>query len=198
LGDVRGKSVLDLCAAPGGKTLQLAARGGRVTAVEKSEERIKRIQSNLNRVGLAANIVCDDVRDFTPDKLAPCVLLDAPCTATGTIRRHPELPWIKSATDINHCASAAGELLESAAAMTAPDGLLVFAVCSLEPEEGIEQVEAFLSSNAGFERSPVSANELFGHHQWISPEGDLRTLPCHLAEQGGMDGFYASRLRRKK
>jgi 16S rRNA (cytosine967-C5)-methyltransferase len=197
LGDVHGKTVLDLCAAPGGKTLQLAARGGDVIAVERDGERIKRVRSNLERLGLSAQIVCSDVRDFAPEQPAPFVLLDAPCTATGTIRRHPELPWIKSAADITHCASAAAELLDAAAAMTAQGGLLVFAVCSLEPEEGVEQIEAFLSNDADFERSPVSAGELFGHSEWISPAGDLRTLPCHLAGQGGMDGFYAARLRRK-
>jgi 16S rRNA (cytosine967-C5)-methyltransferase len=124
------------------------------------------------------------------------VLLDAPCTATGTIRRHPDLPWIKGAADVTAQASLAYDLLESASAMVEPGGLLVFAVCSLEREEGDEQIAAFLAARPEFARLPVAAEELFGHSEWITPEGDLRTLPSHLAELGGMDGFYAARLRR--
>ena len=124
------------------------------------------------------------------------MLLDAPCGATGTIRRHPELPWIKSAQDIAARADATAELLESAASMVRPEGLLVFAVCSLEPEEGTEQVAHFLRNHEEFQRIPISPAELFGLTECVDAQGDLCTLPCHFAERGGMDGFYAARLVR--
>ncbi|HXL99250.1 MAG TPA: transcription antitermination factor NusB [Rhizomicrobium sp.] len=196
LGDVRGKTVIDLCAAPGGKTAQLAASGAQVIAVEREPARMARLKENLDRLQLPAALVEANALDYQPDAPAPFVLLDAPCSATGTIRRHPELPWIKSAADINTCVATAAELLDAAAAMVAPGGLLVFAVCSLEPEEGAEQIADFLSRGESFARVPVAESELFGLKELISPAGDLRTLPCHLAEQGGMDGFYAARLRR--
>ena len=192
LGDVAGQSVIDLCAAPGGKTLQLAARGAKVTAVEIDTARAERIRENLTRTKLNADIVQADARDF--EGSAPCVLIDAPCTATGTIRRHPDLPWIKGAADVTVSAGAAYEILERGARMVAPGGTLVFAVCSLEREEGEEQIAAFLSGHPEFSRAPVAAEEVFGHADWITPDGDLRTLPCYLP--GGMDGFYAARLRR--
>lgn len=194
LGDVAGKRVIDLCAAPGGKTLQLAARGADVTSVELDAGRAARIRENLARMGLKAAVVESDVRDF--QGTAPLVLLDAPCTATGTIRRHPDLPWIKGAADVTAQASLAYDLLESAAAMVEPGGLLVFAVCSLEHEEGEEQIAGFLADHPEFSRQPLTADEVFGHSEWLNTDGDLRTLPCHLNDNGGMDGFYAARLRR--
>jgi 16S rRNA (cytosine967-C5)-methyltransferase len=194
MGDVAGKRVIDLCAAPGGKTLQLAARGAEVTAVEMDPARATRIRENLARTKLNADVIECDVRDF--QGTAPLVLLDAPCTATGTIRRHPDLPWIKSAADVTAQAALSYNLLESAAAMVEPGGLLVFVVCSLERDEGEEQVAAFLASHSRFIRAPLTAGEIFGHAEWITPDGDLRTLPCHLRDIGGMDGFYAARLRR--
>lgn len=195
LGDVRGHHVIDLCAAPGGKCAQLVAGGATVTAVERDPARLERLQENLERLQLEAELVGADVRDFTPEERALFVLLDAPCSATGTIRRHPDLPWIKNAADVNTCADAASELLHDAADMVAPGGVLVFAVCSLEPEEGRDQIDAFLESNRQFHREPVQAHEVFGLTELIR-NGDLRTLPCHLAAEGGMDGFYAARLRR--
>ncbi|MCX7280590.1 MAG: RsmB/NOP family class I SAM-dependent RNA methyltransferase, partial [Alphaproteobacteria bacterium] len=194
LGDVAGQSVIDLCAAPGGKTLQLAARGAKVTAVEIDAARAKRIRENLARTKLKAEIIQADARDF--EGCAPFVLIDAPCTATGTIRRHPDLPWIKGAADVTVSAGAAYEILESGSRMVAPGGTLVFAVCSLEREEGEEQIAAFLSGHPKFSRRPITAQEIFGHADWITPDGDLRTLPCYLP--GGMDGFYAARLKRSE
>ena len=194
LGDVRGKKVIDLCAAPGGKTMQLAAAGAAVIAVELDAARLERVRENLARTNLSATLVQSDARDF--EGTAPFVLIDAPCTATGTIRRHPDLPWIKGAEDVTARAAIAYELLESGAAMVEPGGLLVFAVCSLEAEEGEEQIETFLIAHPEFTREIVTPADLFGHAEWISAAGDLRTLPCDLAEQGGMDGFYAARLRR--
>ncbi len=194
LGDVAGKKVIDLCAAPGGKTMQLAARGAKPTAVEIDADRAARIRQNLTRTKLDADIIKADARDL--DIKAPLVLIDAPCTATGTIRRHPDLPWIKCAADVTVSAAAAYEILESGAAMVEPGGILVFAVCSLEREEGDEQIAAFLANHPEFARVPVTADEVLGHGEWITPDGDLRTLPCHLADKGGMDGFYAARLRQ--
>ena len=194
LGDVTDKSVIDLCAAPGGKTMQLAARGANVIAVERDVTRLARIRENLTRTGLTATLVESDARDMT--HRASFVLIDAPCTATGTIRRHPDLPWIKGAADVTACMSGAYEILESGAAMVEPGGILVFAVCSLEREEGEEQIDHFLDAHPEFARAPISVDEIFGHAEWITPQGDLRTLPSHLSAIGGMDGFYAARLRR--
>jgi 16S rRNA (cytosine967-C5)-methyltransferase len=195
LGDVHGQRALDLCAAPGGKTMQLAAMGAQVTAVEREPARMARLRENLQRAKLDAELIEADMRDVEIAP-APFVLLDAPCSATGTIRRHPELPWIKSAADTNLTAQAAGELLDVAAGMVAPGGMLVFAVCSLEPQEGPEQIADFLARNDGFARKPIAASDVFGLDMPIDSNGDLRTLPCHLAERGGMDGFYAARLMR--
>ena len=194
LGDVNGKKVIDLCAAPGGKTMQLAAAGADVIAVEREPARAARIRENLARTQLSATVLEADARDVTVS--APLVLLDAPCSATGTIRRHPDLPWIKGAEDVNACAMGAADLLEGAARLVEPGGLLVFAVCSLEREEGEEQVDAFLSAHPDFTRLPIGTEELFGHAEWLTEAGDLRTLPCHLGDLGGMDGFYAARLKR--
>jgi 16S rRNA (cytosine967-C5)-methyltransferase len=195
LGNIKGQRVLDLCAAPGGKTAQLAAAGAEVTAVEREPTRLARLKENLTRLKLDATLLNEDVRDLRVEP-APFVLLDAPCSATGTIRRHPELPLIKGASDVTLCQAASAELLDCAADLTAPSGLLVFAVCSLETEEGPEQIADFLARNDRFERVPLVPDDVFGHPEFIDANGDLRTLPCHLAEQGGMDGFYAARLRR--
>ncbi len=197
LGDVRGKTVIDLCAAPGGKTAQLVAAGAHVIAVEREAPRLVKLRENLKRLKLDATLVESDLRDFSPKEPAQFVLLDAPCSATGTVRRHPELPWIKSASDVHLCAQMSAELLEAAAEIVAPGGVLVFAVCSLEPEEGPEQIDDFLARNENFQRVPISPEEVFGLKDLITADGDLRTLPCHLAEQGGMDGFYAARLKKK-
>jgi len=195
LGDVSGRAVIDLCAAPGGKTAQLAASGARVIAVEHNPQRMDRLRENLSRLRLDAQLMLADVRDFRPEKPAPFVLLDAPCSATGTIRRHPDLPWNKSAADVSLCADGAGELLDSAACMVAEGGLLCFAVCSLEPEEGQDQAASFLANHPEFKLEPIAAEDVFGMTELVSG-GALRTLPCHLADQGGMDGFYTARLRR--
>jgi 16S rRNA (cytosine967-C5)-methyltransferase len=193
LGDVRGRKVIDLCAAPGGKTMQLAAMGADVTAVEINPARAARIRENLARMHLAATIVEADAREV--QLTAPLVLVDAPCTATGTIRRHPDLPWIKQAGDVTHAAAMAYEILEAGAAMVEPGGLLVFAVCSLEREEGEEQIAAFLYAHPEFRRVPLTSDDVFAREEWITPEGDLRTLPYQL---DGMDGFFAARLRRSE
>jgi 16S rRNA (cytosine967-C5)-methyltransferase len=195
-GDITGRRVIDLCAAPGGKTAQFAAAGAEVIAVERDPVRLERLAANLRRLNLDAQLVLSDARDFRPENAADFVLLDAPCSATGTIRRHPELPWIKSPGDIAACSDSAGELLDAAAEMVSSGGTLVFAVCSLEPEEGVEQIGHFLRRYHEFRRVPITQEELFGLDACISADGDLRTLPCHFSERGGMDGFYAARLVR--
>jgi 16S rRNA (cytosine967-C5)-methyltransferase len=194
LGDVAAKKVIDLCAAPGGKTMQLAAQGAHVTAVEIDAARLERVAENLTRTKLNATLVAADARDY--QGRAPFVLIDAPCTATGTIRRHPDLPWIKQPGDVMARAALAYEILEGGAAMVEAGGVLVFSVCSLEREEGEEQIEAFLAAHPEFARAPLVPTEVFGHGEWVTPEGDLKTLPYHLGDQGGMDGFYAARLKR--
>jgi 16S rRNA (cytosine967-C5)-methyltransferase len=196
-GAIAGRDVIDLCAAPGGKTMQLVDMGARVTAVERDAERLKRVRGNLERMKFEATLINDDARDFRPAAPAPFVFLDAPCTATGTIRRHPELPWIKGASDVTLLSGLQGELIDAAAEITAPGGLLVYAVCSLEPEEGIEQIEAFLARNGAFRRETITPQEMFGMSELITETGDLRTMPFHLAAKGGMDGFYTARLRKR-
>ena len=195
LGDVAGKRVIDLCAAPGGKTLQLASAGACVTAVDIAPSRLALIRQNLARVNLEAELVEADAREWRPSGLAPFVLLDAPCIATGTIRRHPDLPWIKSAADLTISDPLQSELLDAAAEMTAPGGTLVYAVCSLEPEEGPEQADLFLRRRTDFVRAPIAPEDVFDK-TFVTPNGDLRTLPSFWSDKGGMDGFYAARLRR--
>jgi 16S rRNA (cytosine967-C5)-methyltransferase len=194
-GEIAGKRAIDLCAAPGGKTAQLASRGAQVTAVELAPDRMALVAENLARLKLDGELAVSDARDFRPPEPADCVLLDAPCTATGTIRRHPDLPWNKNAGDLGALSFLQGELLDAAAEMTAIGGTLVYAVCSLEPEEGVDQVEAFLARRADFARAPIAPDAVFAA-AWITPQGDLRTLPCHWSDRGGMDGFYATRLVR--
>ncbi len=195
------ESVADLCAAPGGKTLQLAAAGARVTAVDLSAQRLERLAENLARTGLAAELVAADVVDWAPGQAFAAVLLDAPCSATGTLRRHPDLALQRRAGDLAALVALQARLLRAAAALLTPGGRLVYAVCSLEPEEGEQQIERFLADNEGFRRRPLRAGELGGSDlgglsELVTPQGDLRTLPSHLANQGGLDGFYACRLER--
>jgi 16S rRNA (cytosine967-C5)-methyltransferase len=169
--------------------------GARVTAIDVASERLGIVAENLARTHLSAELVSADARDWRPATPAPFVLLDAPCSATGTIRRHPDLPWIKTAADIVNAASLQSELLDSAAEMTAVGGTLVYAVCSLEPDEGIEQVEAFLNRRRDFARNPLTPNEVFDK-TFVTAKGDLATMPFHWADKGGMDGFCAARFRR--
>lgn len=196
LGDVRGKHVIDLCAAPGGKTAQLVSAGARVTAIDRSPERLTRLTANLKRLGLEAETVAADAADWRPSQPADAVLLDAPCSATGTIRRHPDIPHLKSPRDVIDAAATQRGLLEAALAMVKPGGTLVYAVCSLQPEEGETQIDGLLAKGTPVRRRPVTAAEVGGLKELVSPAGDLRTLPCHIPELGGLDGFYAGRLER--
>ncbi len=192
-----GETAIDLCAAPGGKTAQLAAAGASVTAVERSAARTKRLNSNLDRLGLDAHIVQADAEAWRPDAPADAVLLDAPCSATGTIRRHPDIPWLKQPEDVIRLADLQDRLLRAAIDMTKPGGRIVFATCSLQPEEGPAQIAALLDGDAPVALDPVQPEELPGLPEALSADGTVRTLPCHWATGGGLDGFYIARLRRR-
>ena len=196
LGDVSERRVFDLCAAPGGKTAQLAAAGAHVMAVDRSAERLRQLEGNLQRLSLVAATVQAEVESWTPPDRPDAILLDAPCTATGTLRRHPDIAYLKRPEDVARMADLQARLLAAAAEMLAPGGTLIYAVCSLEPEEGIERVEALLAARGDLARVPVDAAELGVPAEAVSGAGDLRTLPCHWAELGGLDGFYAARLRK--
>ena len=196
LGDVRAKEVLDLCAAPGGKTAQLVAAQADVTSVEQDQNRAQRLRQNLQRLRLGSEIIVSDAFLLPKNRHWPLVLLDAPCTATGTMRRHPDVAWHKRAFDVTRTMELQARLLDSAVQATSLGGLLVYAVCSLQPEEGPVQIERLLARSDAMRRVPIESSELPGLEMCISADGDLRTFPHHLIEDGGMDGFYACRLRR--
>ncbi|GLS18005.1 MFS transporter [Labrys miyagiensis] len=198
LGTVEGLRVADLCAAPGGKTAQLAAAGARVTAVDRSEARLQRLTENLKRLDLSAEVVVSDVLAWKAEPF-DAILLDAPCSATGTIRRHPDVAWSKSAHDIGAVADLQRRMLSRMAGLLKPGGLLVYCTCSLEAEEGEQQIAQFLERNDRFRLEPVTAAEIGGLEGAVTPEGALRTLPSLLPDEdpamAGMDGFFAARLR---
>jgi 16S rRNA (cytosine967-C5)-methyltransferase len=197
-GEVSELSAVDLCAAPGGKTAQLAAGGARVVAVDKSAGRLVRLQENLQRLGLSAEVVTSDAQNFTSETLFDAVLLDAPCTATGTIRRHPDILYLKRPEDISALAGLQKKLLNQAARLVKSGGILVYCACSLEPEEGEDQVASFLAVHPEFTRKPIELDESVVPLLWRTADGDLRTLPSYLSElpEGlrGLDGFYAAAL----
>ncbi|HRF08074.1 MAG TPA: RsmB/NOP family class I SAM-dependent RNA methyltransferase [Xanthobacteraceae bacterium] len=199
LGNIKGKRVADLCAAPGGKTLQLANAGANVTAVDRSSSRLKRLKQNLDRTKLDAEVVTADAATWEAEPF-DAILLDAPCSATGTIRRHPDILWQKTPEDLEQVTKLQSRLLDNAARLVKPGGLIVYSTCSLEPEEGEEQIEALLSRNGELERVPVQAAES-GEPDAVTQMGDVRTMPFHFAHTdpklAGCDGFFASRLRRK-
>lgn len=197
LGDVAGKAVIDLCAAPGGKSAQLAAAGAQVTVVDQGAARMARLNENMARLGLDVTTVVADAVDWRPETLADAVLLDAPCSATGTIRRHPDIPWTKTTADVRALAELQAALLDAAAEMVRPGGTVVYACCSLQPEEGEAPVGRFLKHRADFVRVPITPEDLPGlPAEAINRYGDLRTAPAIWADKGGMDGFYAARLQR--
>ncbi len=195
LGDVKGKLVLDLCAAPGGKTVQLAAAGARVTAVDRSAQRLERLHENLARTKLEATVVAREALSLRIKEPFDAVLLDAPCTSTGTLRRHPDVAWLRRPSDIQTLAELQTRLLAHAATMVKPGGALVYSVCSLEPEEG-PAIAAQALDSFDWRREPIVRGEFEGADEFITADGDLRTLPSHWSEIGGLDGFYAVRLVR--
>jgi 16S rRNA (cytosine967-C5)-methyltransferase len=196
LGDVKGKTVIDLCAAPGGKTAQLAAAGARVTAVDRSEKRLVRLRENLDRLGLTAELVCADATEWKPVEMADAALVDAPCSSTGAIRRHPDVARLKAPGDVIKLAGVQDRLLAAALDQVRPGGLIVYSSCSLQPEEGPDRIAALLDAGRPVTRVDVAPGDIGGLKEVISADGDLRCLPCHLGDLGGMDGFYAARLKR--
>lgn len=196
-----GERIADLCAAPGGKTSELIAAGADVVAVDRSAERLKRLSVNLARLRYTADIKVADVLAF---EAAPfdAILLDAPCTSTGTIRRHPDVAWAKKISDLAPLAHLQAQLLDKALRLLKPGGRLVYCTCSLEPEEGEHQIAALFRRNPDVLRMPITAVEIGGLAECLTPEGDLRSLPFHLAHDeprlAGMDGFFAARLIRRQ
>lgn len=209
LGDLRGLRVADLCAAPGGKTAQLALAGAHVVAVDRSQARLARLNANLARLKLAAETVAADAAQWQAEPF-DAILLDAPCSSTGTIRRHPDVPWLKTESDLPALIKLQEALLERAIALLKAGGLLVYCTCSLEPEENEYAISSLLARHADLRRRPVIASEIGGLAELLSPDGDLRTLPSHLADFGvlssepadsdrsrsGIDGFYAARIAK--
>lgn len=190
LGDITGKHVFDLCAAPGGKTMQLAAKGAKVTAVDISEKRLNRLRENLARTNLNGNvdIICADILKWKPSDKADIIILDAPCSATGTIRRHPDLPYIRGADDVQSLVALQEKLLSLTTSWLKPNGVLVYCTCSLQKDEGEHQIEQLLKKNPDFKRAEIS-----NYKEWQTPQGDIRLLPTY----GDMDGFFISIMRYK-
>ncbi|MFI5002084.1 MAG: RsmB/NOP family class I SAM-dependent RNA methyltransferase [Reyranellales bacterium] len=195
LGDIAGKRVADLCAAPGGKTMQLCAAGAAVTAVDISGRRMERLSENLARAGLSAELVTADASKWTTAKMFDAILLDAPCTGTGTLRRHPDIAWLKDEEDVGRLTLTQDRLLLRAVDLLKPGGTLVYAVCSLQDDEGAARIESLLARDKRLRRMPVQPSELPGLAEAITPAGDVRTLPSMWPERGGLDGFYIARLK---
>jgi 16S rRNA (cytosine967-C5)-methyltransferase len=197
-GDIAGKTVIDLCAAPGGKTLQLAARGANVIAVDRSAQRLKRLEENLKRMQLQTQvqIVAADATTWQPREAPEFILLDAPCTATGTIRRHPDVPHLKSPRDLESLMGVQAEILENAFNMLAPGGTLVYCTCSLQKAEGEAQILQLFENHEDAFKKPITSAEIGGLDEPVTEHGDLRILPYHQAALGGMDGFFVSRITK--
>jgi 16S rRNA (cytosine967-C5)-methyltransferase len=199
-GDVAGKSILDLCAAPGGKTAQLAQLGARVTAVDRSPGRMARLRENFARLSLQVETVVTDAAEWQGANSGGFdgILVDAPCSSTGTIRRHPDVAWLRQEADIAPLVGLQKRLLQRAVTLLKAGGTLVYCTCSLEPEEGEAAISALLAAEPAVRRAPIEPSEIAGLTEILNAEGDLRTLPSHLPHQdqrlGGLDGFYAARL----
>ena len=190
-GDVKGKTILDSCAAPGGKTAQLANVGAHVIALDRSKARMKRLEENLTRLNLSANLQIGDAEEFETTESLDGILLDAPCSSTGTLRRHPDVAYLKSQADVDKLTLLQARLLDAASKQLSANGILVYSVCSLQPEEGEQQIAALLSRDQSLKRQPVLAGEIGGAQELINDAGDIRCLPFHM---GGIDGFFAARL----
>lgn len=197
MGDLRGRTVLDLCAAPGGKAAQLASAGAEVTALDRSDKRMSMMKENFQRLRLSVKTVIADAETWRPGAPVDAVLLDAPCSATGTIRRHPDIAYLKTGGDVKRAAGVQLRLLNAATDMVKPGGILLYTVCSLEPAEGAAVIDRFLSDGAPYKRQVIQPSECPALSEQITPAGDLRTWPSVWREKGGMDGFFISRLVRQ-
>lgn len=196
LGAGPGQRVYDLCAAPGGKTAQLAVTGATVTAVDRSRQRLERLTLNLARLSLTAETVAADAAAWDPGTPADAVLVDAPCSATGTIRRRPDVAWAKTPGDVAAMAHLQDRLIDQAVTLTRPGGRLVYCTCSLQREEGEDRIARLLADHAPVRIDPIQASEIGGLQAAVRADGTVRILPCHLADEGGIDGFYMARLLR--
>ncbi|MGY8985106.1 MAG: RsmB/NOP family class I SAM-dependent RNA methyltransferase [Sphingomonadales bacterium] len=196
MGDVRGKSVLDLCAAPGGKTLQLLSKGASVISVDKSITRVKILRNNLKRLGKESTVIVEDALNYKPKELFDTILLDAPCSATGTLRKHPDLMLLKNGESIKSLFSIQEKLLKHAFNLLKSNGTIIYCVCSLEQEEGIDQISNFLEKTPTAKRVKILKDELGILNESLTPLGDVFILPTHIKEQGGADGFYISRITK--
>lgn len=201
LGDVTGKRVLDMCAAPGGKTMQLAAQGARVVALDKNTSRIPFIEQNLDRTALKAEIIATDAAKWRDPENSSgggfdSVLLDAPCTATGTFRRRPDVLHRKKPVDVDHLVRVQEKLILAAARHVKRSGTLIYCTCSLQRREGEEQVAKFLKNRSDFRLNPVLEEEILAFKDALTALGEVRILPFFLAERGGMDGFFIARFTR--
>jgi 16S rRNA (cytosine967-C5)-methyltransferase len=198
LGDISGKRVADLCAAPGGKSAQLACAGAKVTCIDASRRRMERLTENMNRLGLDVTTVISDATRWTTDERFDAVLLDAPCTGTGTLRRHPDIAYLKASKDLKELKLLQAKLLRHAVKLVRPEGKLLYCTCSLEPEEGQDQIARLIEEMPTVQTEPIRPSEVFGHESWLSSDGYLRTLPFDLhtgsGKMAGMDGFFAARL----
>ncbi len=191
-----GERVLDLCAAPGGKTMQLAAAGAKVTALDIAAERLEQVAENLTRTRLEAELVEADALEWEPAEPFDAILVDAPCSATGTIRRHPDLPHLRPNPDLRPLLALQADMLDRAARWLRPGGRLVYCTCSLIVEEGERQAEACLTRHQDFSRRPIAAEQLGLAPNWLTTDGDLRLRPDYWAERGGMDGFFVTFMQK--
>lgn len=200
LGDVSGKTVVDLCAAPGGKTMQLAARGARVIALDRSAQRLKRLHENMDRIGLANRVetIVSDAAVWQPLSAPEFILLDAPCTATGTMRRNPDVAHLKSPQDLERLAGVQARLLLHAFDILAPSGTLVYCTCSLQKAEGEQQIEHLINVRSDSYKVPIKAEDIGDLKEPVTEEGYVRVLPFHQAALGGMDGFFIGKIRKIK
>jgi 16S rRNA (cytosine967-C5)-methyltransferase len=197
-GEIKNKTVIDLCAAPGGKTAQLASQGANVIAVDRSSKRMVRLKENMARLGFEDNVevAIGDGAVWLPPEPVDAVLLDAPCSATGTLRRHPDVMHLKSMTDVTSLEKLQLRLLDHATQMIKVGGMVIYCTCSLQKAEGEAQIGSFLARHDNFKRQPITADEVGGLSELITPNGDLRILPYHMEDKGGMDGFYVARLMK--
>jgi len=197
-GNLQNLEVADLCAAPGGKTAQLAAQGAYVTALDRSASRLKRLCENMNRLNLQKQVtpIVADAAHWIPQKAFPAILLDAPCSSTGVIRRHPDILHLKRPEDVQALSRTQATLLTHACNILANEGTLIYCTCSLQPEEGEDQIDALLSNRSDMRRIPITPSEIGNMEQAITLKGDVRILPHFGLEYGGYDGFFISRLQK--